>query len=91
MLRTDLPADVAQLVDRVADIAQGFHQAFVVLRHRQIVIGVARIEVGAQASAVEDRHRNGRGNVEEATGRTEHRVTQQRLGTGARPLRFKLG
>ena len=43
LLRADLPADVTQLVDRVADIAQCFHQTFVVLRHRQIVIGVARI------------------------------------------------
>ena len=67
---------------RVADIAQRLDQAFVVLRHREVVIGVAGIEVGAQAATVENRHGNRRRDVEETAGRTEHRIAQQRFGTG---------
>jgi hypothetical protein len=74
----------------VADIAQGLHQGFVVLRHGQVVIGVARVEIGAQAAAIEDRQRDRRRDVEEAAGRTEHRIPQQRFGPGL-ALRFKLG
>ncbi|MNV55022.1 hypothetical protein D3C71_1472410 [compost metagenome] len=82
LLGSDLPADVTQLVDAVADIPQRLDQAFVVLRHGEVVIGVAGIEVGAQAATVEDRHRDRRCNVEEAAGRTKHRIAQQGFGTG---------
>ncbi|MCY1439053.1 hypothetical protein D9M71_552720 [compost metagenome] len=83
LLGSDLPADIAQLVDAVTDIPQRLHQAFVVLRHGEVVVGVARIEVGAQAATVENRHRNRRCNAEEAAGRSKHRIAQQGLGAGS--------
>ncbi|MCY1443278.1 hypothetical protein D9M71_596830 [compost metagenome] len=77
MLGRDLPPDVTQLVDAVADIAQRPDQGLVVLRHRQVVVGVAGIEVGAQTATVENRHGNRRCDIEEAAGRTKHRIPQQ--------------
>ncbi|MNI20601.1 hypothetical protein D3C73_740920 [compost metagenome] len=84
LLGSDLPTDITQLVDAVADITQCPDQAFVVLRHRQVVVGVAGIEVGAQAATVENRHGNGRRDIEEAARRTEHCIAQQRFGTRRR-------
>src|SRR6185312_16457378 len=71
LLRRQLLLQGLQRRQIVGHLIDGADQGLVVLRHRQVVLRVLAGEIGAQASAVEDRQAQRRANLVEAPRQAE--------------------